>query len=129
MTTEPEENVTDASPNQTEPDTESGVEGDEGRPEGREEPKNGAPKSPRWSERQPEPAPWYVGQPGAAPPQQPVAWPTPPQGPYGQSPYGPHAPGRPGAPVNGSAGDESQGSATPSDADQAKTPERPPQSP
>jgi len=137
MTTEPEENVTDASPSQTEPAAPnggpgSGAEGPEPERDGAKPeaagadaadtrdakpdnaPKNGAPKPPRWSEQQPEPAPWYVGRPGAAPPGASAGWgvaappqylPAPPrpgagpgpdlgsQGPYGQSPYGPHAPG------------------------------------
>lgn len=70
MTTEPEENVTDASPNQTEPaepDTGLGPSGDGS---GDAAQPNGAPRPPRWSDSQPAPAPWYVGQPGAAPQQQ-----------------------------------------------------------
>lgn len=68
MTTEPEENVTDASPSQTEPaEPDSGLEpsGDgpgEGKPR-----TDGAPQPPRWSDSQPAPAPWFVGQPGGGP--------------------------------------------------------------
>jgi hypothetical protein len=67
MTTEPEENVTDASPSQTEsagPDSAPGPESGEGSGDTAHD---GAPRPPRWSDSQPEPAPWYVGRPGAAP--------------------------------------------------------------
>jgi hypothetical protein len=97
--TEPEENVTDASRSQTEPAEPDGgaaeaPQGGGGAPNhgGGDAGKATGPRPPRWSEQQPEPAPWYVGQPGGGPqqqsgwgvaaPQQPIA---PPQ-PHGQQP-------------------------------------------
>ncbi|HET9170634.1 MAG TPA: hypothetical protein VFN97_14435 [Actinospica sp.] len=66
MTTEPEENVTDASPSQTEPaEPDSGL-GSSGEGSGDAE-QQGGPRPPRWSDSQPAPAPWYVGRPGAGP--------------------------------------------------------------
>ncbi len=70
MTTEPEENVTDASPSQTGsagPDSAPGPDSGDGTGDTA---RNGSPQPPRWSDSQPEPAPWYVGRPGAAPQQQ-----------------------------------------------------------
>jgi hypothetical protein len=96
--------VTDASPSQTEP----------AEPEGgaAEAPKGGSghghkaavPEPPRWSQDQPEPAPWFVGRPGA--PQQQAGWgvaappqyqspqqqPTGPARPTGPGPAGPAGP-------------------------------------
>jgi hypothetical protein len=99
--------VTDASPSQTEP----------AEPEGgaAEAPKGGSghgqkaavPEPPRWSQDQPEPAPWFVGRPGA--PQQQAGWgvATPPQyqSPQ-QRPGGPAGSPGPAGPVDstGSAG-------------------------
>jgi hypothetical protein len=82
MTSEPEENVTDASPSQTEPaEPDSAPDPDSGDGSG-DAARDGSPKPPRWSERQPAPAPWFVGRPGAASPQQ-ADWglPMPPQPP------------------------------------------------
>ena len=65
--------MTDASPQQPEPDepAEGGPraprDGDE---QGRKRPDK---TPPRWSDQQPAPAPWYVGRPGPAP-QPPPAW-------------------------------------------------------
>ena len=87
--------MTDASPSQTEPAEPDG--GAEQAPKGGtgHGAKAAVPRPPRWSEEQPEPAPWFVGRPGAAPPQQ-AGWgvATPPQ--Y-QSPQAPQAPQQPGA--------------------------------
>lgn len=67
MTTEPEENVTDASPSQTEPaEPASAAAADSGDGSG-DAAHDGSPQSPRWSDSQPAPAPWFVGRPGAAP--------------------------------------------------------------
>ncbi|HWG23825.1 hypothetical protein [Actinospica sp.] len=67
MTTEPEENVTDASPSQTgSAGPESAPGPDSGDGSGDAAP-NRSPQPPRWSDSQPAPAPWYVGRPGAAP--------------------------------------------------------------
>ena len=90
--------MTDASPSQTEPaEPEGGAE---------QAPKGGnghgaeaaGPQPPRWSQEQPEPAPWFVGRPGAAPPQQ-AGWgvATPPQ--YQSSPQSPQQPGAPTGPT------------------------------
>jgi len=104
--------VTDASPSQTEPAEPDGVveqapEGGSGHGK-----KAAVPQPPRWSEQQPEPAPWFVGRPGAAPPQQ-AGWgvATPPQ--Y-QSPHQPGA-GTPAGPVDsaGSAAGQGSGSQVP----------------
>jgi hypothetical protein len=91
--------VTDASPSQTEPAEPDG--GAEGAPkaDNGDRARAAAPESPRWSERQPEPAPWFVGRPGGAPQQQagwgvatPPQYPAPPQPqPYGQ-PQAPQPP-------------------------------------
>jgi hypothetical protein len=99
MTREPEENVTDASPSQTEPD--SGLE-----PSGEgpgDAAHDGAPKPPRWSDSQPAPAPWFVGQPGGGPQAPPQAgWevPMPPQQPMPQQQPAPprESSAAPGAP-------------------------------
>jgi hypothetical protein len=94
MTMEPEENVTDASPSQTEPAEPDNGLGSSGDGTG-DAPQNGAPQPPRWSDSQPAPAPWYVGRPGSGPqaPGQggwgvmpPQQQPAPPQHPQPQSP-------------------------------------------
>ena len=104
--------MTDASPSQTEP-----AEPDGGGA------KTSVPQPPRWSQEQPEPAPWFVGRPGAAPqqqpgwgvatpPQYPVAPPQPP--PYGQNPYG-----QPQAPADQNTGSQVPPQGTPGDASNA----------
>lgn len=117
--------MTDASPHQTEPAepaegaprTPQGGGGNGGKPPGKQ--------PPRWSDRQPEPAPWYVGRPGAgpqqpgwgvaAPPQHPGAGPDgAPQGPY--PPYG-RPPEQPAQDAGAGPGNENQGSATTPPAD------------
>lgn len=78
--------MTDASPNQTEPA--EPAEGSSEAPQGARNAGATAPgkvpgkQPPRWSERQPEPAPWYVGRPGAGPAQPGWGVATPPQNPY-----------------------------------------------
>lgn len=88
--------MTDASPSQTEPAEPDG--GAEQAPKGGSGhgTKAAGPQAPRWSEQQPEPAPWFVGRPGAAPPQQ-AGWgvSTPP--PYQSSPQSSQPPQQPGA--------------------------------
>lgn len=90
--------MTDASPSQTEPAEPDG--GAEQAPKGGSGhgAKAAGPHPPRWSEQQPEPAPWFVGRPGAAPPQQ-AGWgvATPP--PYQSSPQAPQQPGAPTGPT------------------------------
>ena len=101
--------MTDASPSQTEPaEPDSGL-GSSGDGPG-DAPQHEAPESPRWSDSQPAPAPWFVGQPGGGPQAQPQAgWgvamppqqPAPPQqpvrpeAPKPQTPEGAAAPERP----------------------------------
>jgi hypothetical protein len=104
--------VTDASPSQTEP----------AEPEGgaAEAPKGGSghgqkaavPEPPRWSQDQPEPAPWFVGRPGA--PQQQAGWGVAAPPPY-QSPQQPAGPsGAPGPVVStGTSTDQRPGSQVP----------------
>jgi hypothetical protein len=107
--------VTDASPSQTEPAEPDG--GAEQAPKGGSGHghKAAVPEPPRWSQDQPEPAPWFVGRPGA--PQQQAGWgvaaPAPYQSPPRQQPGSSGAPGpvgpagptgpptnqRPGSPV------------------------------
>jgi hypothetical protein len=77
--------VTDPSPSQTEP-TEP-AEGKQDAPAAGGRRAQGTPP-PRWSDRQPEPAPWYVGRPGNAG-QQP-GWGAP--GPQQQAPQAPQQP-------------------------------------
>ena len=102
--------MTDASPSQTEP-----AEPDGGGA------KTSVPQPPRWSPEQPEPAPWFVGRPGAAPQQQPgwgVATPpqypvAPPQQPYGQPGGQPN--GQQQGPADQNAGSQVPPQGTPGD--------------
>ena len=88
--------MTDASPSQTEP-----AEPDGGAAQA---PKGGpghghkaaVPEPPRWSQDQPEPAPWFVGRPGA--PQQQAGWGVAAPPPYQSPPQ--QQPGSPGGPTN-----------------------------
>jgi hypothetical protein len=162
--TEPEENVTDASRSQTEPAEPDGgpaeaPQGGGGAPNSGDGKGDAAgPRPPRWSEQQPEPAPWYVGQPGGGPqqqsgwgvaaPQQPIAPPQPygqppQQPPYGEPPYGqPPQPGQgpgPGphstpeqAPDGPAAPDQNPGSQVPpqgTPSGQQPPPQQPPAPP
>lgn len=102
--TEPEENVTDASPSQTEPAEPDGA------PEAPESggghgSKAAGPQPPRWSEQQPQPAPWFVGRPGAAPPQQ-AGWGVAAPPPYQSPPQPPVSDARPGSPVDQAPGSQ-----------------------
>ena len=72
--------MTDASPNQTEP-AEPAEETPDG-PQGAGDPGTKRKRPPRWSDRQPEAAPWYVGRPGGGPAQPGWGVATPPQNPY-----------------------------------------------
>ena len=96
--------MTDPSPSQTEP-----TEPAEGSPDapaaGEERAPQQGPQPPRWSETQPEPAPWYVGRPGAVKPNGTASggnagWPMPPQDapPHAQGPQGPAQGGSQGGP-------------------------------
>jgi hypothetical protein len=69
--------VTDPSPSQTEP-TEP-AEGKQDAPAGGGRSAQGT-APPRWSDQQPEPAPWYVGRPGAANQGEAGGWGTGPNG-------------------------------------------------
>jgi hypothetical protein len=131
MTTEPEENVTDASPSQTEPaEPDSGLEpsGDgpgEGAPR-----KDGAPRPPRWSDSQPAPAPWFVGRPGGGPqaPDQ-TGWgvATPPQ--QQPAPPKPETPADSAGQTEGSAGSDTPDSQAPETQEAPIAPPLPPQNP
>ena len=83
-----QDTVTDPSPSQTEP-TEP-VDGSRDTPGAGEERAPEGPRPPRWSEKQPEPAPWYVGRPGAVKPggngNANPGWPTPPDAPPNRPP-------------------------------------------
>jgi hypothetical protein len=75
--------VTDASPHQTEPTEPTEGATEDPRGAGGDGAKAQGKRPPRWSDRQPEPAPWHVGQPGVGPAQPGWGVATPPQ----QHPY------------------------------------------
>ena len=88
--------MTDASPSQTEPAKPDGG-ATEAPKDGGDGAKTAGTQPPRWSEQQPEPAPWFVGRPGAAPPQQ-AGWGVAAPPPYQSPPQAPQQPqaGQPG---------------------------------
>jgi hypothetical protein len=82
--------VTDASPRQDTPENEDGPPAENAQGTRTQE-------TPQWSQEQPAPAPWYLGQPGAVPPP-PPGWPQPPLPPLppptaDQASWPEHAPG------------------------------------